>query len=294
MLQRPFGATALTVSAVGFGAGHIGEPDHDDGAAGRLLHAALDAGITFVDTARGYGLSEERIGRHLARRRDEFVLSTKVGYDVPGEQDWTAAAVRGGVERALRVLATDVLDVVFLHSCSREVLERGEAVEALLGCVTDGTVRVPGYSGENDALAWAVDSGAFAAVQTSVNLVDQWSLHHVLPRAAERGIAVVAKRPIANAPWRHRTRPDGAYGAEYWDRLHELALGPDPGRGWLGTALGFSAFAPEVSTAIVGTGSPEHLAEAVEAAVPGAPDPAERRRWREAYAPHAQEWPGLV
>ena len=66
----------------------------------QLLHHALDLGLTLIDTARSYGLSEERIGRHLGRRRDEFVLSTKVGYDAPGHPDWTYGCVIAGVDAA--------------------------------------------------------------------------------------------------------------------------------------------------------------------------------------------------
>ncbi|MGN6330497.1 MAG: aldo/keto reductase [Motilibacteraceae bacterium] len=290
MQRRAFGSSGLEVSVVGLGAGHIGEESYDDATAARLLHAALDAGITFIDTARGYGASEERIGRHLRGRRDEVVLSTKVGYDVPGTEDWTAAAVRGGVDRALRVLQTDVLDVVFLHSCPLEVLERGEVVQALLAQREAGKVRVAGYSGENEALAWSVACGHFGAVQTSVNLADQWSLRHVLPAAAAAGLGVVAKRPIANAPWRFAQRPVGAYAEDYWERLRTLDLRPSDGD-WHGTALRFSAYAPGVSTAIVGTGSPAHLAEAVAAAQAGPLPEPEVRRWRDVFP---ADWPGLV
>ncbi len=293
MLQRPFGDTGLSTSVVGLGAGHIGKDAYDDAVAGRLLNGALDAGVTLVDTARGYGRSEERVGRHLGHRRSEYVLSTKVGYDVPGAEDWTPAAVSGGIDLALRTLGTDVVDVVFLHSCPRELLERGEVVSALLDARDAGKVRVAGYSGENDALEWAVGSGLFGAVQTSVSLVDQWSLHHVLEDAAAQGVAVVAKRPLANAPWRHASRPDGAYGDLYWDRLRTLALQPADGD-WLGTALRFTAFAPGVSTAIVGTGSPEHLLAAVAAAARGPLPEDEAARWRSAFAPYTEVWPGDV
>ncbi len=289
MQERAFGGTGLRVSALGLGAGQIGEDRVDDAAAGRVLHAALDAGIRLIDTARNYLTSEERIGRHLAARRDEFVLVTKVGYDVEGAEDWTAAAVTGGIEQALRTLRTDVLDVVLLHSCSLETLQRGDVVDALAAARDAGKIRVAGYSGENDALAWAVRSGRFGAVETSVNLVDQWSLREVLPSAGPLG--VIAKRPLANAPWRFGERPVRAYAEAYWERLASLGIEPADGD-WLGTALRFAAFAPGVSTAIVGTASTEHLATAV-AAVERGPLPAEEvARWRRAFAPHAAEWRG--
>lgn len=293
MLKRKFGTSSLQVSALGFGAGHIGSDGVTEREAHVLLDRALDLGVNFIDTARGYGLSEERIGRWLPAHRDEVVLSTKVGYGVEGAADWSAAAVTGGVDEALQTLGTDVIDVVFLHSCPLTVLERGDAVQALLSCVEAGKVRVPGYSGENEALAWAAGAGVFGAVQSSVNLADQRSLREVLPEAARRGLGIVAKRPLANAPWRHSERPAGVYGETYWQRLRELGLEPESDD-WPGTALRFSAFTPGVSTAIVGTSRAVNL-EAAAAAVARGPLPdAERARWEAAFAPHAGEWAGEV
>lgn len=293
MLTQNFGTSPLQVSVLGFGAGHIGYDGVTERDAHALLDRALDLGINFIDTARGYGLSEERIGRWLPAHRDEVVLSTKVGYGVEGARDWSAAAVTRGVDEALRTLDTDVLDVVFLHSCPLAVLERGEAAQALRSCVDAGKVRVPGYSGENEALAWAAGAGVFGAVQSSVNLADQRSLREVLPEAARRGLGVVAKRPLANAPWRHSEQPAGVYGETYWLRLRELGLEPESDD-WQGTALRFSAFTPGVSTAIVGTSRTANL-EAAAAAVARGPLPAtERARWENAFAPHAGVWPGEV
>lgn len=267
MQMRPFGTTGLTVSALGLGAGQVGAHDLDDAQAGRLLNAALDAGVTLVDTAGCYGLSEERIGRHIGHRRDEFVLSSKCGHGVDGLADWTPECVRAGVERSLQRLRTDHVDVMHLHSCSREQLADGSLADALDALVAEGKVRFVAYSGENDDLATAIGSGRFASIETSVNIADQWSLHHAVPEATSRGLGVIAKRPIANAAWQYDRRPDGVYGEVYWDRLQELAydLGDDP----LGLALRFSAFAPGVSSAIMGTAKPENLARAVAAVEQG-------------------------
>ena len=73
METRAFGNTGLRVSVLGFGAGHVGGDDLSEGEASRLLNEVLDLGVTLIDTARSYGLSEERVGRHLAHRRDAFV-----------------------------------------------------------------------------------------------------------------------------------------------------------------------------------------------------------------------------
>jgi len=291
MEQRPFGSTGLTVSALGLGAGQVGERDVTDREAATLLNAALDAGITLVDTARGYGTSEERIGRHLAHRRDEFVLATKGGYDIEGTQDWTPENLRGTVERSLRLLRTDRIDVFHLHSCSAEVLARGELQDVLDGLVAAGSVGVAAYSGDNAPLADAAASHRFGSVETSVNLADQWSLRHVLPRHPELG--VIAKRPLANAPWRFSERPAGHYAELYWERLRTLALDP-AGLAWSAFALRFTVFAPGVDCAIVGTASPQNLARNVEHLAQGPlPDEvlaAVDAAWRR----NGTDWPGSV
>lgn len=291
--MRQLGNSSLNVSALGFGAGHIDTTDLNEKDTQDLLDTALGLGINFFDTARGYGASEERLGRWLPPHRDRVVLSTKVGYDVPGHQDWTAGAVTGGIDRALKVLNTDVIDVVFLHSCPLPVLQQGEVIDALLASRDAGKIRVPGYSGENAELAWAAEAGVFGALQTSVNLADQHSLRHTLPRAREHHLGVVAKRPLANAAWRHTHRPTGIYGETYWDRLQHMGLHPTDGD-WAGTALRFSAFAPAVSTAIVGTSNKRNLAAAAAAINKGPLPASERERWEQAFAPHDEEWAGEI
>ena len=291
MDQRAFGNTGLTVSFLGLGAGQVGEAAVDESSAAALLNGALDAGVTLVDTARGYGLSEERIGRHLAHRRDEFVLSTKGGYDIAGTPDWSPENLRGSLERSLRLLRTDRIDVFHLHSCGEEVLRRGTLADELDAMVQAGSVRVAAYSGENAALGYAASSLRFGSVETSVNLADQWSLYHVLP--ASGGLGVIAKRPLANAPWRFADRPVGHYAETYWERLRVLALDP-AGLAWDEFALRFTAYAPGVDVAITGTAQLANLRRNAELVARG-PLPedvlaAVERAWRD----HGKGWPGEV
>ena len=161
----PFGSTGLTVSRIGLGCGQVGWGEFDDSTAGRLLNTALDAGITLVDTARGYGVAEERIGTHLAKRRSEFVLSTKIGYGVDGYEDWTPEIVEAGIDRALKLMKTEVLDIVHLHSCPLETLKNSGVPEALVKAKAGGKIRVAAYSGENEELGWAIASGLLGSVQ---------------------------------------------------------------------------------------------------------------------------------
>ena len=260
MQQRAFGQTGLSVSVLGLGAGQIGEAHQHEAEVGELLNTALDLGITLIDTARGYGLSEERIGRHIAHRRSEYVLSTKVGYGVPGHSDWNHDCIIAGVELALRNMKTDVLDIVHLHSCPIQTLIEQGVIDALMKVREQGKIRVAAYSGENEELAWAVNesAGKFGSVECSVNLFDQMSLAAILPSAGAQGMGVIAKRALGNAPWRFAVRPHGNYCETYWTRMQAMAF--DLSRmPWDEFALRFSTFAPNVSSAIVGTSSVKHL-----------------------------------
>ena len=141
LAPRPFGRSGLIVSALGLGAGELGDPAQDEREVAALVDAAIERGITLIDTARGYGLSEERLGRILPRSRDRVVLSTKVGYGVDGEPDWTGRCVARGIDDALRRLATDWIDIVHLHSCPVDVLARGEVIGALVDARAAGKLR---------------------------------------------------------------------------------------------------------------------------------------------------------
>jgi aryl-alcohol dehydrogenase-like predicted oxidoreductase len=291
--RRDLGATGLRVPVLGLGAGLLGDAGLSEGEAGRLLNQALDLGVTLVDTARSYGLSEERIGRHLAHRRGEFVLSTKVGYGVEGEADWTGPCIRRGIEDALRRLRTEVIDVVLLHSCGPEELRDEAILSALDEARRAGLVRVAGYSGENQALAEALASGRFGAVECSVNLCDQRGLDGALPAAAARRAGVIAKRPVANAPWRHAEQPVGQYVEPYW--LRWKAMGLDPGGlAWDEVALRFSAYAPGVSCCIVGTTSAAHLRRNVELVGRGPLPAAQLKAIRAAFRARDDGWEGQV
>ena len=293
MELRPLGKTGLSVSAVGLGAGRIGGPETSEADVDRLVGGALDAGVTLIDTARSYGLSEERLGRALAGRRERVVLSTKVGYGVPGVPDWTGRSVTDGVDAALLRLRTDRLDLVHLHSCELAVLERNGVAEALRSAVQAGKVRVSAYSGEGAALLWAVRSGLFGAVQCSVSVVDQAALDGAIAQAAPRGIGVLGKRALGNAPWRFDARPPEPDVAEAWDRFR--ALRPDAGGlGWPALFTRFAAFAPGVSAVLVGTATLAHLQEAAIAVEQGPLDPARLASLRGAFAVAGRGWSGRV
>ncbi|MFC4455866.1 aldo/keto reductase [Deinococcus sonorensis] len=293
MIEREFGRSGLQVSALGFGAAHIGNHDVSDAEAERVLHRVLDLGVTLLDTARGYGLSEERIGRFLRGRRGEYVLSSKGGYSAEGAQDWTGDSIRLGIEQALQRLQTDHIDIFHLHSPPLETLRQEDLLSALDAARQAGHIRVAAYSGENEALAWAVESGRFGSVQTSVNLADQWSLRHVLPQAKERGLGVIAKRPVANMAWTYPERPTGQYPEVYWDRLQQLQLNPGD-LDWTSFALRYSAFAPGVDSVIVGTRSLQNLEHDARIVEQGPLPPELLATVDAAWQQHGHGWGGEV
>ncbi len=295
METRLFGRTGIRVPVLGFGAMQVGDTRIAEPAAAAMLNGALDLGLTLIDTARSYGLSEERIGRHLARRRDEFVLSTKVGYGVDGFEDWTYECVLASVDAARDRLRTDVIDIVHLHSCDLETLRMGDAARALLRCCELGKIRVAAYSGDDEALRFAIEGGMFAGVQASVNLCDQQALD-VLPGATQRGLGTLAKRSLAGRPWDPSAQPVDAAQQEYHRRFAALrAAGLDLTAPDLdGLALRFSAYAPGVDCVIVGGADARHLEKNIAAVSAGPLRPEQLAAIRGAFSRAATNWRGLV
>jgi aryl-alcohol dehydrogenase-like predicted oxidoreductase len=276
METRILGNTGMEVSRLGIGLAAIGFEETFDTikTVEVVLKTALDQGITFFDTAECYFYSEEMVGHSISDRRSEFFLATKCGHPHPPtatgeyEADWSFEGISLSIDRSLKRLKTDYVDLFQLHSCSVEVLEQGEVIEALTKARDAGKTRYIGYSGDNEAADWAVGSGHFDTLQTSFNLADQRPRNGLLKRAKENGLGVIAKRPIANTAWGADTSPtagnkyDPNYGDEYWKRtLAMAALGPIeiPLNDRILMSLGFVMSHEEIATAIVGTRNPEHL-----------------------------------
>jgi len=281
---------------IALGGGPLGADSLSEQDAAGLLAFALERGVTLVDTAPSYGASEERIGR-FAEARPELRVSTKVGYAVPGVEDWTSRCIREGVEQARRRLRRDVLDVVHLHSCPLEVLVGRGVVEALVDARVRGRVAKIAYSGQGEALEWAVDSGVFDVVQTSVSPVDRRALSAVLPRAKERGVEVLAKRALASGALAEPHPEDGPDRAEYRRRWQALGLSEELGQERASVCdalIRFAAWQPEVDVVLVGTKSPGHLGAACDAAAAGPLDPELLSRLAATYAEVGAEWPGVI
>ena len=155
METRPLGNTGLHVSALGFGAGPLGDGELSEHASEVILRTAIENGVTVFDTAPSYGASEARLGRVLkslgAAERDRLVVVTKGGYGVEGVEDWTPEVIARGIEQATTRLGR--VDVFLLHSCPLERLVVGDLFEPLEAARKAGTIRAIGYSGDGSPLA---------------------------------------------------------------------------------------------------------------------------------------------
>ena len=289
----------MEFSVLGFGGAEIGYNQSQTQAdVDLLLNSALDAGLNVIDTAAAYKTSERMIGQAVSGRRGEYFLLTKCGaLDAFTRYDWSKKGTIETIETSLKNLKTDHLDIAQLHSCDSETLKRGDAIEGLERAREKGYTRYIGYSGDNDAAATAIELGVFDSLQTSVSIADQSPIDGNIAAAAEAGLGVVAKRPIANAVWRNKERPADSYHHEYWDRIQKLQFSflNAPLEESIGTALRFTLSIPGVATAIVGTTKPNRWQQNAEYVMEGELDKAEyraiRQRWQELSSP---DWSGCT
>jgi len=265
MEHRILGKTGLSVSVLGFGSAPIGFLKTDESAASKLLNGLLDSGINVIDTAAMYQGAEELIGRAIGHRRGDFVLVSKCGTKV---QEFDASPfspdlIAFTVDRALKRLQTDALDVMLLHSCDLKMLERGDALGALVKLRDAGKIKHVGYSGDNDAAEYAVTLADISVLETSISIADQHNIDVALAAAAARNVGVIAKRPIANAAWKEISQQVGlykSYAKTYTDRLAAMKIDPAAlgfagplEESWPELALRFTLSQPGVHTAIIGT-----------------------------------------
>ena len=290
--KRTLGRTALEVTTLGYGAmelrGGRGR-DVSEQQAEAVLNAVLDSGINLIDTSPDYGLSEERIGRYIAHRRDEYVLASKCGCLVAVEQTeggprhvFTPENIRAGVEQSLSLMKTDHLDIVQFHgSPSRAELEEHGGLQALQDLQQEGKVRFLGMSGTLPHLPDQIAMGVFDEFQIPYSAL-QREHEHLIAAAAEAGAGTFIRGGAAKgAPSDDKAwdlgRPARAGGPadpfadgsaeRFWDaaKLDELA----EGIGRMAFTLRFTLTHPGLSTTIVGTANPAHLAQNVEAAQAG-------------------------
>jgi len=262
------GKTGLEVSRLGIGLSEIGSSDKETSK--QILHTALDNGINFFDTASCYGMSEEFVGENLSNKRNEIVLASKCGHSSrfnPNLADWTYKGVKKSIDRSLSLLKTDRVDIMQLHSCDVETLERGEVIKALEEAKSDGKILHLGFSGDNDAVIWAAESNKFETMQTSFNLVEQKARYKLFDIVRKINLGLIAKRPIANGAWRANENPNvhsapSNYAEEYFRRAGIIKglgkINHEP-ENRIQTSMGYIFSFNEIDVGIIGTQNPKHL-----------------------------------
>lgn len=207
MERRTLGRTGREISIIGLGCwqlgGDWGEVGEDEARA--VVHAALDAGVTFLDTADVYG--DGRSERILADvldergRPDDVVVATKAGRraDPHVAEQFTADNLRSWIDRSRRNLRMDTLDLLQLHCPPSEVYGRDEVYDALDGLVEEGLIRRYGVSVETRSEAFqAIERPNVATLQIIANIFRQQPVDEVFPAAADAGVGIIVRVPLAS------------------------------------------------------------------------------------------------
>ncbi len=292
MTYRQLGRSGLSVSTMGLGCNNFGMR-LDESASRAVIEAALDCGITFFDTSDSYGASEEFLGRALSGRRDDVVVATKFGSAlkgaIPGDRGarGSRSYIVRAVERSLRRLATDYIDLYQMHYPDPSTPIE-ETLSALTQLVRQGKVRYLGSSNvaawqvvDADHLARAAGLERFTSVQNEYSLLDRRMENELVPAALHLGIGVLPYFPLASGVLTGKYQRDSVIPADSriaaWglsamltpDRFVVLdklrAYAADRGVGLLDVALGGLAAQPGVSSVIAGATSAEQVRSNVAA-----------------------------
>jgi aryl-alcohol dehydrogenase-like predicted oxidoreductase len=302
MRYRPLGNSGLIVSVVGLGCNNFGRRlDADQTRA--VVDAAIEAGVTLLDTAElygGAGRSEEYLGAALAGRRDQVVIATKfggggdMGYGPAVGAKGGRSYIRRAVEQSLRRLRTDYIDLYQLHAPD-PVTPIEETIAALTELVRAGLVRYIGHSNFSalqiaTAAAVARELGGvpFISAQNHWSLLERGAEHDVVPAARQFGLGVLPYYPLANGLLTGKVRRGVAPGEgtrlagrqDYitdakLDKVEALAdWSGQHGRTMLEVAIGGLAALPGCTSVIAGATSAEQV-RANAAAGDWVPEPGE-------------------
>lgn len=278
LVTRSLGRTNVQVTRLGFGAMEVRGPriwrgrTVTDDEAKTILQAVLDAGITFIDTANDYGLSEQYIGQFLSERRNDYVLATKCGCSmVPaGDHDetphtWTRDHLLWNIDDSLKKMRTDHVDLLQLHNPTVEQVEQGKLVEALQEIKAAGKARWIGISSTVPHLPIFLSWGVFDSFQIPYSALERQ--HEVLiQRVHDAGAGTIIRGGVAKG------EPGAGMGnADRWGLWEKAHLDDLLGDGetrtqWL---LRYILSHPGIDTTIVGTKNPAHLQDNVAAASAG-------------------------
>lgn len=250
MRKRKIGKTGIEVSVLGLGTVKFGRnqgvkyPEAfdlpDDAAIKQLLTVASELGVNLLDTAPAYGVSEERLGKLLQGSRDHWVISSKAGEEFVNGQssfDFSSMGIIKSVERSLRRLQTDYLDVLLIHSSGDDerIIHEYGVFDTLLRLKEQGKIRAYGMSTKTIA------GGLLAVEHSDVVMMTYYpgyvEEYPVIAAAQKKHKGIFIKKALASG--------------------HLQQLGENP----IKSSMQFALKEPAVTSVIVGTINPEHLRE---------------------------------
>lgn len=280
MNYRTLGRTGLKVSALGLGTvelgkdygieapGHFGQPSTSDAIG--LVHAALDAGINYIDTARMYGDSEEVLGKALEDRRQDVVVATKAMTQRPDrthlEGDELRRHLWEELETSLRLLRTDYVDLWQVHSFDADTLASIDVVaETFERARQAGKVRWNGASAYGcEFPRQALETDVFDVLQVSYSVLDQRLDDEVIPAAAARGVGIVVRSILLKGALTAKADhlPDHlvalrTHSRRFRDLVESTGLPQTPAQ----VAVAFGLAHPQIATVLVGVRTQHELAE---------------------------------
>jgi aryl-alcohol dehydrogenase-like predicted oxidoreductase len=291
MEYRTLGRTDWQVSAISFGAwavggGSFGTVNEDESMA--ALHRALDRGVNFFDTADVYGdgASERLIARLRKERKDPFYVTTKAGRRLPKQtvEGYSRKNITAWVDRSLKNLATDAIDLLQLHCPPTDLYYHPEAFGILDDLVKEGTIRFYGVSVERveEALK-AIEFPGVQSVQIIYNIFRQRPADLFLPEARRRKVGVLARVPLSSGMLSGKMTRDSAFAADDHRNYNREGAAFDRGETFSGVPFEVGLAAVEELRALVPAGASMAnfalrwilMNEAVTCAIPGGKRPAQ-------------------
>ena len=291
MNKRRFGRTGWELSEIGFGAWAIGGSwgDVSEAGAKAALHAALDAGVDFIDTADVYGDGRsERIIRDVLAERGgpRPVVATKAGRRLSPHEagGYTRANLEGFIDRSLANLGVDSLDLVQLHCPPTGVYDRPEVFEALDRLVEAGKLKHYGVSVETiDEASKAITYPNVASVQIIYNLFRQRPAETFFPEARARNVAVIVRVPLASGMLTGKMSTNSTFAADDHRNFNRHGEAFDVGETFSGVPYDVALEAVDALRELVPGGATMAqfalrwilMEEAVSTVIPGAKDPSQ-------------------
>jgi aryl-alcohol dehydrogenase-like predicted oxidoreductase len=278
MINKTLGRTGLEVTQLGYGSMGIRGPRTwgvrvvSEEAADAILNSVLDAGINFIDTAPDYGISEQRIGKYVSSRRNEFYLATKCGCAYTQHEDhleishvWKKEVLQRNIETSLQRLRTDRIDILQFHGGDAETLQREGLIDQLVNFQSQGMIRFIGASSSLPQLRGLIELNVFDTFQIPYSCLAPQH-HDLITAAAGSGAGIIIRGGLAQGgPDAEIQRPALN---DIWAQAKLDAVLPD-GMSRAELILRYTLAHPDCHTTIVGTCNPDHLTENLAAAAKG-------------------------